>query len=134
VHDFNPGLDNGLFWTVPVPTDSVSVEGVSGKASLVVNNLVMEDYFNIVNAVKDGALSGTNPATVSFQIHWAQGGKHTNVKDPASGMAGEFVKNSATMAWSATSPAGVFYRSGPENTSASISSQVGHERNGVFFP
>jgi len=40
----------------------------------------------------------------------------------------------ATMAWSVTSPDGVFYRSGPENTSASISSQVGHERNGVFFP
>jgi len=129
VHDFNPGLDNGLFWTVPVSTNSVEVEG-SGKASLVVNNLVMEDYFNIVNALKDGQ---TNPATVSFQVHWAQGGKRINVRDPATGMAGEFVKNSATMAWSVASPAGVVYQSGPENTSASIASQLGQERNGVFF-
>ena len=132
MHDFNPGLDNGLFWTVPVPTNSVNV-GASGKASLVVNNLVMEDYFNIVNALKDGAVSGTNPATVSFQIHWAQGGKRINVRDPATGMAGEFVKNSATMSWSVASPAGVIYQSGPEKTSASIASQVGQERNGVFF-
>jgi hypothetical protein len=46
--------------------------------------------------------------------------------EPSSG------KNSATMAWSVES-AGKAYLSGPEETSSSVSAQVGHERNGVFF-
>jgi hypothetical protein len=97
VHDFNLALDNGLFWTVPVDRDSVKVEPGSGRASLVVNNLAMEDYFNIVNALNDGT---SNRATASFEIHWAPGMKRFKVRDDATGMAGEFVKNSATMAWS----------------------------------
>jgi hypothetical protein len=129
VHDFNLGFDNGLFWTVPVDRDSVKVEPGSGRASLVVNNLAMEDYFNIVNALNDGT---SNRATASFEIHWAPGMKRFKVRDDATGMAGEFVKNSATMAWSVES-AGQAYLSGPAETSSSVSAQVGHERNGVFF-
>jgi hypothetical protein len=129
VHDFNLALDNGLFWTVPVDRDSVKVEPGSGRASLIVNNLAMEDYFNIVNALNDGT---SNRATASFEIHWVPGMKRFKVRDDATGMAGEFVKNSATIAWSVES-AGKAYLSGPEETSSSISEQVGHERNGVFF-
>jgi hypothetical protein len=65
VHDFNPGLDNGLFWTVPVPANSLAVDPGSGFASLVVNNLEIEDYFNIGNALIDG---NNNPVSVSFKI------------------------------------------------------------------
>ena len=130
VHDFDPGLDNGLFWTVPIDGNSVKVEPGSGRASLVVNNLEMEDYFNVVNALNDGK---SNEATVSFEVHWAPGMKRFKVRDETTGMAGEFVKNSATMAWSVES-AGKAHLSGPEETSSSVSAQVGHERNGVFFP
>jgi len=129
VHDFDPGLDNGLFWTVPVDAAAVSVNPGSGRASLAVKNLQMEDYFNIVNALQDGA---SNAVTVSFEVHWAPGVKHFKVRDRDAGMAGEFIMNTATMVWSAESN-GVAYQSGPRDTSASISGQVGHERNGVFF-
>ena len=129
VHDFDPGLDNGLFWTVPVDASGVFVNSGSGRASLAVKNLEMEDYFNIVNALQDGA---SNSATVSFEVHWAPGVKHFKVRDTDTGMAGEFIMNTATMVWSAESN-GVAYESGPRDTSASISGQVGHERNGIFF-
>ncbi len=130
VHDFDLGLDNGLFWTAPIDRNSVIVNPGSGKASLVVNNLQMEDYFNVVNALLDG---NSNEATASFAVHWAPGLKVLKVRDAATGIAGEFVRNTATMAWSVES-AGQSYISGPENTSSSLSAQVGHERNGVFFP
>ncbi|HKS96771.1 MAG TPA: hypothetical protein VJV74_11670 [Terriglobia bacterium] len=129
-HDFDPGLDNGLFWTVPVPAGSISADPGKGRASLVVENLEMEDYFTVGNALTDGS---SNPATVSFQVHWSPGLKRTKVRDQATGMAGEFVLTTATMAWSVSS-AGQAYLSDPENTSSSISGQIGHERNGVFFP
>jgi hypothetical protein len=130
LHDFDPGLDNGLFWTVPVDQSSVKVNPGSGRASLIVSDLDMEDYFNIVNALQDGA---SNTAAVSLEVHWTPGIKHFKVRDEATGMAGEFIKNTATMAWSVES-AGQTYVSGPEASSSRLSAQVGHERNGVFFP
>jgi hypothetical protein len=130
VHDFDPGLDNGLFWTIPLDAKSLVVDPGSGMASLVVQNLDMEDYFNVINALNDGA---SNSASVSFAAHWAPGMKHFKVRDQATEMAGQFVMNTATMTWSVDS-AGQTYTSGPENTSSSASAQVGHERNGVFFP
>jgi hypothetical protein len=129
VHDFDPGLDNGLFWTVPVDTNSLFVNPGSGRASLVVKNLEMEDYGNVVNALLDGPSSSV---TVSFEVQWAPGVKHFKVRDAATEMAGEFNMNTARMVWSAESN-GVAYQSGPIETSSSVSGQVGHERNGVFF-
>jgi len=129
VHDFDPGLDNGLFWTVPVGANSLFVNPGSGRASLAVKSLEMEDYFNVINALQDGQ---NNSATVSFEVHWSHGGKHFKVRDAGVGMAGEFIMNTATMVWSVESN-GVAFQSGPENTSSSVSGQVGHERNGVFF-
>ena len=89
----------------------------------------MEDYFNVINALQDGP---NNSVTVSFDVQWAPGVKHFKVRDAGTGMAGEFIMNTATMVWSAESN-GVAFQSGPANTSASVSGQVGHERNGVFF-
>ena len=110
--------------------NSVKVDPGSGRASLVVSNLEMEDYFNVINALQDGT---SHEAAVSFEVHWAPGIKHFKVRDEATGMAGEFVKNTATMAWSAES-AGQSFISGPQESSSSLSAQVGHERNGVLFP
>ena len=108
----------------------MKVDPGSGRASLAVNNLELEDYFNVVNALMDGP---SNPATVSFEVHWAPGMSRFKVRDETFGVAGQFIRNTATMAWAASS-AGQSYASDPENTSASVSGQVGHERNGVFFP
>ena len=119
-----------MFWTVPIVKSSVKVDPGSGRASLVVSDLDMEDYFNVVNALQDG---NSNEAAVSFEVHWAPGIKHFKVRDEATGMAGEFIRNTATMAWSAES-GGQSFVSGPEESSSSLSAQVGHERNGVFFP
>ena len=52
-----------MFWTVPIDKSSVKVDPGSGKASLVVSDLDMEDYFNVVNALQDG---NSNEAAVSF--------------------------------------------------------------------
>jgi hypothetical protein len=100
VHDFDPGLDNGLFWTLPIDKGSVEVNPGSGRASLVVKDLDMEDYFNVINALQDGT---SKQAAVSFAVHWAPGIKHFKVRDEATGMAGEFIRNTATMAWSVES-------------------------------
>ena len=61
----------------------------SGQASLVVDKLLIEDYFNVVNALNDGS---NNPATVSFKIHWAPGTNRLKVRDQATQVKAEFVR------------------------------------------
>ena len=131
-HDFDAGIaPDGLFWTAPLPPSGVlKVHPGSGEASLAVHNISILDYGNIPNALSRGPHT---PATVSYAIHWTKSNKHTKIRDKTVGFAGEFVQNTATMSWSATTSAGTFL-SGPESASASYFATVGHERNGVFFP
>jgi hypothetical protein len=49
------------------------------------------------------------------------------------GFAGEFVRNAAQMEWTAT-VGDLVFRSAPLATSSSSFAEIGHERNGSFFP
>ena len=129
----NPGVNpypNGLFWTMRIPDDSVSVNPGAGNAIYQVTDAHIEDYGDF-----DAALSGApgTPATVSFEVRWSGVDQRVNIKDPVAGFGGEFVRGSAQMSWSAV--VGDFaYESDPLDTSSSDFASMGTERNGVFFP
>ena len=54
IHDFHPGVDpSGLFWTTMILFGSVEADASRGTASLIVNDLAVPDYFDIVNALTD---------------------------------------------------------------------------------
>jgi len=76
------------------------------------------------------------PGTVSFKAKWSGVGERVNVRndDPVfGGFAGEFIRNSAQMEWTGT--VGDFtFVSDPLATSSSAFAEIGHERNGSFFP
>ena len=95
--------------------------------------MTVSDFFTIPNNLLHGAIVPPVPATVSFVIHWGGTGNRVKLRDPVNGFDGEFVENSASMIWSASS-SGLSYQSGGEDTSVSVFAEVGHERNGVFFP
>ena len=105
----------------------------SGSASLSAANVSVSDFFTIPNSILHGAIVPPVPATVSFSVHWGGARNRVKLRDPVNGFAGEFVENSASMTWSASS-AGLSYQSGGEDTSVSVFAEVGLERNGVFFP
>lgn len=76
------------------------------------------------------------PGTVSFKVVWSGVGERVNIKntDPMNGgFAGEFVRNSAQMEWTGT-VGDLTFVSAPLSTSSSSFAEIGHERNGVFFP
>jgi hypothetical protein len=78
------------------------------------------------------------PAKVSFTVVWSGVNSRANVKNTDSrldggGLAGEFVRNQAQMEWSA-SVGDLEYVSDPLATSASVFAEIGHLRNGSFFP
>jgi hypothetical protein len=136
----DPGnVPGGVFWTVPIPPDSVDVNPGRGTARYELHNFATVDFHDFVN---DAMLHGpSTPTTLSFTVEW--GGSITgrkNLKDATNGFAGEYVFDSATMVWTANEPnrppvwgGPAMYVSDPASTSKSDFAMVGHERNGVFF-
>jgi hypothetical protein len=127
VHDFNPGIEeSGLFWTVRLDRGAVRVNLHEGTAALHVDDLDIEDYGNVVNALQDGP---SVEATVSFDVNWSGGHEPLKISNHDLRFRGQYVRNSATLVWSAAEP-GFSFQSDPL---ASGFAEIGHERNGVFF-
>ena len=133
IHDLNPGIrPDGLFWTIAVPEDSIEINFEQGRASLEARDVPIEDYQTITNA-----FFGDGPAptqgSVSFTVTWHGVDERVNIRHDDDGFAGEFIRNTAQMAWTAT-VGDLTFRSDPLTTSSSSFAEIGHERNGIFFP
>jgi hypothetical protein len=127
IHDYNPGIaSNGLFWTMPVDDDAIDVNPGKGRASLVASDVAMPDFFDFVQSLFP---SVNVPATVSFDVRWF-GGDERITREEAD-FAGQFVRTSASIEWSAAQ-SGFTFQSDPASESTSVYALVGHERNGVF--
>jgi hypothetical protein len=105
----------------------VRVDLGAGTAALHVADLEIEDYGTVVNALQDGP---SVEARVSFDISWSGADEWAKIRNRTTGFAGEYVRNTATLVWSA-SESGFNFQSDPL---ASHFAEIGKERNGVFFP
>ena len=137
LHDLNPSTfpPVGLFWTLEIPSDDVQVHLGQGSASLRSVKVPIFDYGNIGNALFGGGPAPI-PGSVSFKLEWRGVDQRINIRntDPVyGGFAGEFIRNSAQMEWRATVGDYEFH-SDPMVTSSSSFAEIGHERNGSFFP
>jgi hypothetical protein len=138
IHDFN--LDFGVpvnaagdrtFWTGAIPDGSVTVLPGTDAAVMRVQKLDVEDYFNLTNALAEGH---NVSATASFAVNWGGPVSETvTVTDPVNVFMGTYMENQARASWSA-SEAGFTFVSDPLSTSTTVFSEIGRERNGVFFP
>jgi hypothetical protein len=130
----SPQHPTGLFWTTRVPADGIEVNLGKGSASLEAFNVPINDFGTGFNS-----LFGSTPpipGTVSFKVVWSGVEERVNIKntDPVNGgFAGEFVRNSAQMEWTGT-VGDLTFASAPLSTSSSSFAEIGHERNGTFFP
>ena len=136
LHDLNPSdyHPTGLFWTLPIPEQNIEVQPGNGYASVVAKNLPIYDYGQIPIALFGGG--PCSPGVVSYRILWSGVKQRVNIRntDPVyGGFAGTFVRNSAQMEWMAETEDYTFV-SAPLSTSSSEFAQIGHERNGSFFP
>jgi hypothetical protein len=105
----------------------VHVDFDEGHASLKVPNLPIEDYGNVVNALKDGP---SREALVSFNVNWGGGAKRIKIRNATTGFVGEFIHDSATLKWSGSNEDGFSFVSDPLKSEFA---EIGRERNGVFF-
>ena len=125
----------GLFWTLQLPDDSVKVDLEGGTAWLRAFDVPIFDYTLTHNAVYGGGPAPV-PGFTSFKVVWGGAGETVDINntDPVyGGFAGQFIRNTAQMQWTAS--VGDFALvSDPLETSSSAFAEIGREQNGSFFP
>jgi len=106
-----------------------------------VQNLAIQDRFNIPNAVGPNWVTNFDAATVSFDVVWSgpitrslSFTDSTNVDQ----FTGSYVENQVTVTWSGTNLATGFSFTANPGTFATSSvdggfAELGHEQNGSFF-
>jgi hypothetical protein len=134
IHSYDPGISpNTLFWTIPISPKSVKVDLDNATASLRLNNIALFDWRTIPNSLLRGTLAGPPAcATMSLRIRWSGITKVDNVCDPTNHFQGSFIEDVATIQFTVREP-GFSFTSDPANTSVNEFSEIGSERNGVFF-
>jgi hypothetical protein len=118
-----------LFWTLPVPPDSVEIAVRAGRAEYALDLLETMDHHNITNSLLRGP---SVPVTASFEVQWSGKKRVFEVRDAVNGFRGTFVETAAMIEWSAFE-ASMDFVSDPAETSTVVSALLGRERNGVFF-
>jgi hypothetical protein len=147
IHDFNPHIDaNDVFWTVPVPHDSVEVDFDDAHAILRVTNLPVFDDHDLANSLTSGMGLNGDPdypyphipsvaprhATVSFELEWMNRVATATIHNAAQRFKGSFIETDCTIRWSANEP-GFSFESEAPNPARSLFAVFGREQNGVFF-
>jgi hypothetical protein len=127
IHDFNPGiLPNGLFWTMSIPRNSLTVSHQGEHAQLRLRHLPIPDTFFYANNVSVAAEIDVDlswsaiaaPVPRGFGSDWAA-------------FAGEFADASCE-GTAAGRETGFAFQSGRMDASAFFA-ELGFEKNGVFF-
>jgi hypothetical protein len=138
-HSYDPGISaNALFWTVPIPEDSIDVHLGAGEAVLEAANIPLFDAFTVANSFSK-VVPRVSAVIDSLLIEWSGIKTTTQFSDSTDQFAGYFLENSATIEVTATTPAsgalhGFRFVSNAGSTSTSHFAQVGHDHNGAFFP
>jgi hypothetical protein len=140
VHDFNPGEENGLFWTIPLPPDSVDADFEDGRAEMNLRDFEIDDYHDVGTALSGGKEIAT--ARLSLRISWRGiTSRQTFVNpSPPSAFANStpfalrMARTGATMRWSAVETLnGTTSRLVGHPSNTPDFAMIGRERNGVFF-
>lgn len=130
IHDFTGGiLPSGLFWTVPLPDDSVSVSPDGKRLDVDVRDVA------VIDTTRDGDV----PAVVSFQMTWKGRGKARTLgqgtavdpTDPAA-FLGRFFRARARGTFSGA--AGDFtFQSSLKKRARSVWAELGTQQNGALL-
>ena len=89
----------------------------------------VRDFFNIPNSLNNGS---SVSAAVSYSIRWHGVKNRRHVHNEDFHVAGLFLDTHATIDWTGHNANGFHFASDDEGQTT-ISAQIGHERNGVFF-
>lgn len=130
IHDFSPPIPaSGLFWTVPVTRESVSVDLEGGSAILRVQELEVPDWTNVMRATTHGPHVASR---VSFDVRWHDVLDRAERKNDEERWRGNFIQTEVSIEWSAQRK-GYSYISDVRQSSRTDAGIIGSERTGSYF-
>ena len=140
LHDHNPGVsETGLFWTMPILSDSVALNFGKGEAAFCLSDAQMPDMHDLLTALWGGGdvdgqgmpLSPVFPSTVSLDARWFDAGPKERLRDPVNQFEYHHRKTDAHIKWRAIRRGAMFETDdGPQEV---LFAALGKERNGIFF-
>jgi hypothetical protein len=153
IHEFNPsfgpevspaggnGFGTRTFWTTAIPPNDLTVQFGGGKAEMKVQNLALDDFGNIPNALGPNWQTTFDPAVVSFDAVWSGPATRRLTFTDSTDIdqfTGSFVENQVTVTWSGVNLATGFSFTANPGTFATSAvdggfALLGHEQNGSFF-
>lgn len=93
-------------------------------------NQHVRDWYSILGSLADGP---SEPAVVSYAIHWHGVRRRRHVRNETLHVAGLFLDTHATIEWTGHDATSGFTFTANAAGQSVVSAQIGHERNGVFF-
>lgn len=134
IHDYNPHIDpNGVFWTMPVPRNSVDVHFGAGRAAFRLTTQIFDDH-DVQSSLTENFPSGfPQIAEITFDVEWSGILDRQHIRNEAQNFEGDFLQTGSTIEWSAVNASGFQFTSESANPEAVVGAVIGHERNGVFF-
>jgi hypothetical protein len=123
-----------LFWTIPVPPDSVEVHLGAGQASFRLSTSVFDDH-DLKSSLTRVFPSGfPQNVDVSFDVEWSGVVDRQQIRNEAENFEGDFLQTGSTIVWSSHNPGtGFAFQSEGPNPARLVNAAIGHVRNGVFF-
>jgi hypothetical protein len=140
LNDHNPGVSQGgIFWTVPIPQDSVSLDLAQGNAAFSLGDILMPDLHDLLTALwGGGALDGEGrplhpvfSSTVSFQAQWFNPINIQQTRDSVNQFVYTHARTNASIQWQSIRR-GVMFQS-DNGAQQVLYAAIGTERNGTFF-
>ena len=140
LNDHNPGVsENGLFWTMPIPRDSVALKLEEGRAAFCLSDALMPDLHDLLTALwGGGAFDGQGKplhpvfsSTVSLHAEWFDAGPVVQTRDAVNRFVYTNAQTNARIRWKAVRRGVTFENDGgPQQV---LFAAIGTERNGSFF-
>jgi hypothetical protein len=133
VHDFEAGIRaSGLFWTIPMPHETMQGRPRIGRARFHSRHLAVPDFHDFLNAVSPNPKS--TPGHVSFDVRWrGDPAGRQRIRDKTFGFVGEFVPCRATIEFSVSDDRRDVVYTSVARRQKTVGGGIGHERNGRFF-
>lgn len=130
LHDFHPPISSsGLFWTIPAPADSCTIDADGRAATIDVQKVFVVDQPAFPDRVP------TTPGTLlTMRVTWKATAERVRLNDPHKQFAVDAHRAEAHVAFSVEVPGvGFTWRSDPIETSSASFAIVGHEMNGRYY-
>lgn len=118
-----------MFWTNRAHRDNVSADTARGRATMVVEDVILPDFHDTISALQHKPPVAIG--TFAMKVRWHGGGQRERVDNDENDFGGTVVRGPTSIWFQVESDDGFSYTS-DSHGQTSVVGEIWNERNGVF--